>query len=99
MEQAALQIQTEQLKPPVTSVGVIGWARNNLFKGWFNSVLTIVTLLLLWKIVPPLFRWAFIDSLWSTTGKGCREATGACWSIIYKNLRFIIFGFYPYELH
>jgi general L-amino acid transport system permease protein len=98
MEQAALQIQTEQLKPPVTSVGVIGWARNNLFKGWFNSVLTIVTLLLLWKIVPPLFRWAFIDSVWSTTGKGCREATGACWSIINTNLRFIIFGFYPYEL-
>jgi general L-amino acid transport system permease protein len=98
MEQASLQIQTGELKPPVTSVGVIGWARNNLFKGWFNSVLTIVTLFLLWKIVPPFFRWAFIDSAWMTTGKGCREVNGACWSIIYTNLRFIIFGFYPYEL-
>ena len=99
MEQAASHTREDETKPPVTSVGVIGWARNNLFKGWFNSVLTIVTLFILWKIVPPLFRWAFIDSAWLTTGKGCREATGACWSIIYTNLRFIIFGFYPYELH
>jgi general L-amino acid transport system permease protein len=98
MEQAVSHIQTDELRPPVTSAGVIGWARNNLFKGWFNSILTIVTLFVLWKIVPPLFRWAFIDSAWMTTGKGCREATGACWSIIHTNLRFIIFGFYPYEL-
>ncbi|HUT71364.1 MAG TPA: amino acid ABC transporter permease [Desulfatiglandales bacterium] len=98
MEQAASHIQTDELRPPVTSVGVVGWARNNLFKGWFNSILTIVTLFVLWRIVPPLFRWAFIDSAWTTTGKGCREATGACWSIIFANLRFIIFGFFPYEL-
>jgi general L-amino acid transport system permease protein len=88
---------TEELKPPVTSVGVIGWVKKNLFNGWFNSFLTLVTLFLLWKIVPPLFRWAFIDSAWLTAGQGCREATGACWSIITKNLRFIIFAFFPYE--
>jgi general L-amino acid transport system permease protein len=68
MEQAVSHIQTDELRPPVTSAGVIGWARNNLFKGWFNSILTIVTLFVLWKIVPPLFRWAFIDSAWMTTG-------------------------------
>lgn len=90
----------EVLKPPVTSVGVIGWARANLFNGWFNSLLTLVTLLALWMIVPPLFQWAFIDSLWNTTGTACRQASdaGACWSIIATNFRFIIFGFYPYEL-
>ncbi|MGD2127268.1 MAG: amino acid ABC transporter permease [Desulfobacteraceae bacterium] len=97
MEQAVLETQTEELRPPVTHVGVIGWARNNLFNGWFNSILTVVTLLLLWKTVPPLLRWAFIDSVWHTTGQGCREATGACWSVIYTNFRFIIFGFFPHE--
>ena len=25
--------------PPLTSIGVIGWARENLFNGWFNSIL------------------------------------------------------------
>jgi len=85
------------LKPPVTSVGVIGWMRANLFDGWFNSLLTIVTLYVLWIIIPPFIRWAFIDSVWNTTGAVCRDADGACWSIITTNFRFIIFGFFPYD--
>ena len=94
MEQA---VHTEEVRPPVTSIGVIGWVRYNLFNGVFNSILTIVTLFFLWKVVPPLFRWAFIDSAWHTTGQACRQAAGACWSIISMNYRFILFGFYPYE--
>jgi len=94
MEQA---VQAEALRPPVTSIGVIGWARHNLFNGVFNSILTLVTLFFLGKVVPPLFRWAFIDSAWHTTGQACRQAAGACWSIISMNYRFILFGFYPYE--
>ncbi len=98
MEEAVLKRQTEELRPPVTSVGVIGWARANLFSSPLNSILTIVTVFLLWKIVPPLLRWAFIDSVWNTTGAECRDASGACWSIITTNLRFIIFGFFPNEI-
>ncbi len=90
-------VQAEDIRPPITHIGVIGWVRTNLFNGVFNSILTIATLFLLWKIVPPLFRWAFIDSAWHTTGQACRQAAGACWSIISMNYRFILFGFYPYE--
>ena len=98
MEETANNIQTEELKPPVTSVGVIGWIKGNLFNGWFNSVITIVTLYFLWKVVPSFIQWAFIDSLWISTGAECHEAGGACWSIIPANIRFIIFGFFPYEM-
>jgi general L-amino acid transport system permease protein len=94
MEQA---VHAEELRPPITQIGVIGWVRNNLFNGVFNSILTAVALVFLWKVVPPLFRWAFIDSTWHTTGQACRQAAGACWSIISMNYRFILFGFYPYE--
>ncbi len=97
MEETANNIHTEEIKPPVTSVGVIGWIKGNLFNGWLNSVITIVTLYFLWKIVPPFIRWAFIDSLWVSTGAQCHEAGGACWSIIPANIRFILFGFFPYE--
>lgn len=86
-----------ELKPPVTHIGIIGWTKTNLFDGVFNSILTLATLFFLWKVVPPLFRWAFLDSAWHTTGQACREAAGACWSIISINYRFILFGFYPYE--
>ena len=94
MEQA---VQAEELRPPITSIGPIGWVKKNLINGVLNSILTIVILFFLWTVVPPLFRWAFIDSAWLTTGQACRQAAGACWSIISTNYRFILFGFYPYE--
>jgi general L-amino acid transport system permease protein len=90
-------VQADEIKPPIASFGPIGWVKNNLFNGVFNSILTLVTLFLLWRIVPPFFRWLFIDSAWYTSGQACREAAGACWSIISMNYRFILFGFYPYE--
>lgn len=86
-----------EIRPPKTSVGVLGWLKANLFNSWFNSLLTLLTLYILWKIVPPFVRWAFIDSLWNSTGKECLATDGACWSIIPANIRFILFGFYPYE--
>ena len=97
MEAYVQETAAEALKPPVTHVGVIGWVRANLFNGWFNSLLTIVTIYFLWVVIPPLVRWAFIDSVWGTSGAVCRNTDGACWSIIATNFRFILFGFFPYE--
>jgi general L-amino acid transport system permease protein len=85
----------EYLKPPITEVGVIGWLRGNLFNSWYNSLLTVFVLMLLWQLVPPFFRWAFIDSVWNTPAEACRDIDGACWSIIPRNISFILFGFFP----
>lgn len=87
------------IKPPVTSVGVVGWMRANLFNSWYSSLLTIVVLMILWKTVIPFINWAFIDSLWFSTGKECQSSDGACWSVVTANIRFVLFGFYPYDLH
>jgi general L-amino acid transport system permease protein len=88
----------ETIKPPVTSVGVIGWIRGNLFNNLFNSFLTLITLYLLWQVIPPFIKWAFIDSQWYTSSEACRGADGACWTVIPANIRFILFGFFPYEM-
>ncbi len=88
-----------EIKPPATSVGVVGWIRSNLFSTWYNSLLTILMLLIFFKTVPPFIRWAFLDSLWMSTSKECQAIDGACWSLIPANFRFILFGFYPYEQH
>ena len=85
----------EYLKPPISEVGAIGWLRGNLFNSWYNSLLTVVVLMLLWQLVPPFFRWAFIDSVWNTPAEACRDIDGACWSIIPRNISFILFGFFP----
>ncbi|GBC63938.1 amino acid ABC transporter permease [Desulfonema ishimotonii] len=87
--------QPDDIKPPVTHIGAIGWIRANLFNSAFNSVLTLLILFCLWKTVPPFVKWAFIDSVWATGSEGCRNADGACWSVIPSNIRFIMFGFYP----
>lgn len=87
------------LKPPVVRRGAVGWMKDNLFNSWFNSILTIATFLLLVKIVPPFLQWAFLDANWFSGSELCKNTDGACWSVVTKNIRFIIFGFYPYELH
>ncbi len=97
MEESNQISDVQKIKPPVTQVGVLGWVRTNLFKGWLNSFLTVITVFILWKTIPPLFRWAFIDSLWFSTGAQCQQGSGACWSVVTANIRFITFGFYPYE--
>ncbi len=85
----------EYLKPPITEVGVVGWLRANLFNTWYNSLLSVVVLLILWQLVPPFFRWAFVDSLWNSPAEACHEIDGACWSVIPQNISFILFGFFP----
>ncbi len=80
-------------------VGVIGWVKTNLFNSWFNSLLTCVMLFIFWKTIPPFIKWAFIDSKWISNSEACRDAAGACWSIIPANYRFLTFGYFPYEQH
>ena len=72
MDQTDTISTEEEVKPPVTSVGVIGWIRANLFNTWFNSILTVITLYILWKTVPPFIRWALIDSNWYSTAEVSR---------------------------
>jgi general L-amino acid transport system permease protein len=99
METTIKTLNPESVRPPVASVGILGWMRKNLFNSVFNSILTILTVYLLWRIVPPFIQWAFVDSSWYTTSEQCRAGDGACWSIITRNIRFILFGFFPYDQH
>ncbi len=71
----------DTLKPPATSVGVIGWLRKNLFSTWYNALLTFIALYGIYLVVGSL--WNFI----STTD----------WSVITANLRLFMVGRYPAE--
>ena len=85
----------EYLKPPLTEVGLLGWLHGNLFNTWYNALLTVIVLLILANLLPPFFNWAFVESLWNSTPEACHTIDGACWSVIPKNISFIIFGFFP----
>jgi general L-amino acid transport system permease protein len=70
-----------------------------LFSGWGNSLATVLVLFLLWKTLPPLFGWAFVDAVWRPDPAACRAAQGACWGFVAEKYRFILFGTYPFEQH
>ena len=98
MEKSLPHNTAENIKPPLTNIGVIGWMKANLFNGWLNSALSLVVLYILWLTVPPLINWALINSSWLPSGDQCKAGEGACWSVVTANIRFILFGFYPHDL-
>ena len=75
------------------------WVRDNLFGSWVSTAFTLLLLYLLWKGLPPIIDWAFLEAVWRPDAKACRETEGACWGFIAEKHRFILFGTYPYEQH
>lgn len=56
------------------------WLKKNLFSTWYNAILTILSLLLLYGIVSGLINWAF---------------TEAQWTVLDANFRLFFAGLYP----
>ena len=82
---------------PATALKPLGWARENLFNSWWNAIVTIACVMLLWNYVPKVLSWALFSAQWSGTPDDCRAASGACWAIVTLKHRLILFGVYPYD--
>jgi general L-amino acid transport system permease protein len=67
-------------RPPASEIGTIGWLRANLFNGVWNTLLTLLTLLLVYYAGSSLLRWAF---------------TQAFWEPIWLNRKLFAVGLYP----
>lgn len=82
---------------PNRSIGAIAWMRENLFSSVSNSILTIIGLLLIVWLVPPLYNFLIGKAVWiAEDGAACRvEDAGACWAFIWARMDFFIYGFYP----
>lgn len=104
-------VRTEMLPeqdPPASEIGVVGWLRHNLFSGWVNSILTVVSLLAIYGVLSVLIPYVF-QSVWNAESLNeCREimlATWgsthghACWAVINERWLQLLFGFYPPELY
>jgi general L-amino acid transport system permease protein len=86
------------LPPPRLSVGAVGWLRANLFSNWFNTLLTLFAIYLVWLILPPLIKWAFLEADWTGTTRADCTSEGACWVFIKVRFSQFMYGFYPEEL-
>jgi general L-amino acid transport system permease protein len=83
--------------PPATTVGALGWLRQNLFSSWVNAALTLLALYLVYLIFPPLIGWAFIDADWSGRTREECDSGGACWIFIKVWFKQLMYGRYPVE--
>jgi general L-amino acid transport system permease protein len=94
------------LAPPANEIGVYGWIRHNLLSSTTNIVVTVVTIYILYVILPPLLNWFFFDAvLFADSRDDCRaiakaadQEMGACWAFIGKRFQLFVYGFYPPEL-
>ncbi len=72
--------RTPALPPPTERYTVIGWMRKNLFSTWYNALLTIFSLILIYALVKPFLNWLL---------------NVADWEVIQVNLRLLMVGQYP----
>ncbi|MBE9003606.1 amino acid ABC transporter permease [Fortiea sp. LEGE XX443] len=60
------------------------WLRKNLFSTWYNSLLTVVCIILLFWVVPGVISWV---------------TTQSQWAVIQVNLRLFLVGRFPQTLY
>jgi general L-amino acid transport system permease protein len=73
------------------------WVRQNLFNTWYNSLLTLIALWIIYEVVTGLASWGVLHAAIGVTRKSCEGATGACWSVVLANWYLFLFGTYPYD--
>src|SRR5688500_20347956 len=69
-----------EMQPPRLTIGPFAWLRKNLFSTWYNILLTLVALWLLYALLRPAIQWAL---------------TEARWGAIEANLTLFMIGQYP----
>ena len=82
---------------PGNTTGTVAWLRKNLFASVGDTVLTIVAILFIAWLVPPLYGFLVGNAVPpGGTVEQCRvENVGACWAYIGSEIEFFIYGFYP----
>ncbi len=89
---------TATRKAPLNESTLLGWLKINLFSSTFNSILTIIVLIVIFITVKSVWTWAIADGVWvADTRRQCFNINidGACWAGIIAWLDGIFYGRYP----
>ena len=96
----ALIFQPKPARPaPPTSIGVIGWMRQNLFSSVPNALLTLLGAYIIVVVFSAIINWAVIDAVWvAANRRECLDRVGragACWPGVAQWIPNLIYGLYP----
>lgn len=85
---------------PYQSKGLLGWLRANFFSSWFNSLITLVLVYIIFNFANFLIHWAFINAVWfGDSAQSCPNINAACWAFVTDRWRLFVYGLYPNELY
>ncbi len=77
---------------------VAAWLRRNLFSSPLNTVLTLLSLYLVYLVIVPIFNWLIVDAYWiGTQPADCPNKTAACWPFIWARFDQLMYGLYPID--
>ena len=62
-----------------------------------NAVITIVCVALIALFAHRSFQWLLVDAVFTGGPAACKASDGACWPFFADKLRFMVFGFYPFD--
>ncbi len=94
----AIYEKKHERKAPSSTKGLTYWIRENLFSSPLNVALTLLGVMILFTIIPPFIKWAYINANFvGTTREDCVSG-GACWVFIRMKIDMFMYGFYPSEL-
>ncbi|GBD47329.1 amino acid ABC transporter permease [Methylopila sp. Yamaguchi] len=87
--------------PPASLVGISGWARQNLFAGPANTLLSVVCLALAIYVAWIMLDFLVLRAVWTGANREACIApgVGACWPFITARFGQLLYGFYPAEEH
>ena len=74
---------------------VLDQLRNAFFRNPFDAAITVLIVLAIAWLVPPLINWLFLDATFVGDSRDACSSEGACWAFITANFRQIVYGFYP----
>lgn len=90
--------KTPDRPAPVLESSVLGWLYKNLFSSVFNTLLTFITLYIIYLTVSGVYIWGVQDATFvADTRRECYDnsLTGACWAGVIDWLDNIFYGRYP----
>ncbi len=98
MSDIAAEVSLSKMRPPPRSTtGPFGWARENLFSSWSNTLLTLLGLYIAYVAISGAVSWAFVNATWTgDSGSDCTHGrVGACWPFVKAKFSQFMYGRYP----
>lgn len=91
----AVYNKVDPRKAPGNTKGVMHWVRDNLLSTPLNVALTALGIAILFIVIPPFIKWAYLDANFAGSTREDCSSGGACWVFVRMKIDMFMYGFYP----